>query len=240
MKNLLRVLLLFTVAAFVIGCKLNAITTIKPDGSGEWRTEAGFTAEERKNLESQSNAPATQDFCNSRTTLQGVTVTQEMRGDETWCISSQPFRSLDDLRGVLEQKHGLTINQLEIKGDRFVYDIDIDTVSKDSDYSSLTGLNWTLVLPGDPISHNADSADGRTLTWSPEPRSGIVHIHAESAVDKPSVNLPSLLIGAGLSLAGVLIIALGALGLARWMRRRSAAGSSSDPTTKRIKIRKAR
>jgi hypothetical protein len=229
MKKILCLLLFVSAAAFLSSCKLNTITTFNADGSGEWRTESGFSAEERQNLESQANAPSTQDFCNSRVAPNGVTVTQEMRGDETWCISTSRFNSLDDLRATLEERDGLTINRLEINGDRFVYDIDIDTVSKSSDYSSLSDLNWTLKLPGDPISHNADAADGRTLIWTPELRSGVVNIHAESAVDKPAVNVPSLILGAGLALIGLLIIG-GVVVLFTRRRRRD-----DSPVTIKIK-----
>ena len=229
MKRNLCLLLLVTTAVLLSACKLNTVTTINADGSGEWRTEAGFSAEERQNLESQSNAPSTQDFCNSRTTLDGVTTTQEMRGDETWCISTSRFNSLDDLRATLEERNGLTINRLEIDGDRFVYDIDIDTISEGSEYSTLTDLNWTIKLPGDSISHNADVADGRTLIWTPEPRSGVINIHAESAVDKAAVNVPSLLLGAGLALIGLLIIC-GVVVLVTRRRRKD-----DSPVTIRIK-----
>ncbi len=59
-----RTLLISTLAlgALVLGaCKFQATTTINPDGSGELRSEVGFSADERANLIQQGNAKARDD-----------------------------------------------------------------------------------------------------------------------------------------------------------------------------------
>lgn len=161
------------------GChKLDLTTTINSNGSGELQTGVGFSAEERATLEKQFNN--SQDFCNTAQTPENVSVTEEQRGGETWCVTTTRFKNLDELRTLYEQQKGLTINRLEISDGKFYYDVDIDTLSEGSSFAALTEITWSVVLPGAPISHNADQVNGNTLTWTPAPKSGVVNLQAES------------------------------------------------------------
>ncbi len=85
MKSKVSRFLPFAACALLLAaCKFQATTTLNPDGSGELRTEAGFTAEERQNLENQAGNKGSGDFCNSSgQTPPEVTVTEEQHGDET-------------------------------------------------------------------------------------------------------------------------------------------------------------
>lgn len=175
-------------ALLLAGChKLEATTSIKPNGSGELQTGVGFSPEERANVEKQYNN--SQDFCNTSQTPENVTVTEEQRGDETWCVTTTQFESLDELRSLYAQRKGITINRLEISDGKFYYDVDIDTLSEDSSFSALTEITWTVVLPGAPISHNADEVNGNTLIWKPTPKSGVINLHAESEAPR-GFNIP--------------------------------------------------
>ena len=171
------------------GChKLEATTSIKPNGSGELQTGVGFSAEERANLEKQYNN--SQDFCNTAQTPENVTVTEEQRGDETWCVTTTQFKNLDELRALYQQREGITINRLEISDGKFYYDVDIDTLSEGSSFAALTDIKWSVVLPGEPISHNADEVNGNTLIWKPTPKSGVINLKAESEAPR-GFNFPS-------------------------------------------------
>ncbi|MBV6401401.1 MAG: hypothetical protein CNIPEHKO_01702 [Anaerolineales bacterium] len=186
-------------ALLLAGChKLEATTSIKPNGSGELQTGVGFSAEERANIEKQyANS---QDFCNTSQTPENVSVTEEQRGDETWCVTTTQFKNLDELRAFYEQQMGIPVNRLETSDGKFYYDVDVDTLSEGSTFSMLTDIKWSVVLPGEPISHNADEADGNTLIWKPTPKSGVLNFQAESEVSR-GFNFPSCgtaLIGFGL------------------------------------------
>lgn len=183
------------------GChKLEATTQIESNGSGELKTAIGFSVEERASLEKQYNN--SQDFCNAAQTPENVTVTEEQRGEETWCVTTTPFKNLDELRTLYEGQKGITINRLEIKDGKFYYDVDIDTLSEGSSFAALTEITWSIVLPGAPISHNADEANGNTLTWKPTRKSGVVNLRAESEAPRgfsfPSCSSAFLLVGATL------------------------------------------
>ncbi len=175
-----KFLLIFSIL-FLAGChKLELTTRINPNGSGELQTGIGFSAEERAALGEQNITP--EAFCNTEQSSENITVTEEQRGEETWCITTTLFKTLDELRNLYQPDPAITLNQLEIKDGRFYYDVDIDTLSEDSSFSSLTEITWTVVMPGTPLAHNADEANGNSLTWKPAPKSGIVSLKAESEV----------------------------------------------------------
>jgi hypothetical protein len=120
-----------------------------------------------------------------------VTVVEEQRGDETWCITTTQFKDLEELRTLYEQRQGIKINRLEIKDSRFYYDIEVDALSKDSAFSALTEITWSISLPGTPVEHNADQVDGNTLTWTVTPHTENIHLHAESEVPKTGFRFPA-------------------------------------------------
>jgi hypothetical protein len=200
MKSKLRLLSLGIIGLLLLSAchRLHVTTEIQTDGSGELRTEAGYTAEERQNLEAQSGNTDPQTFCNPNPNSPEAVVTEEQRGDETWCITTQPFDNLEKLRQLYETRRGLRINRLEIQSGTLYYDIDIDTTSETSDFSTTT-ITWTVTLPDAPIYHNAAQAEGNTLTWTLTPDSGLINLRAESPAQGPLELLP-LLVGSAIVL----------------------------------------
>jgi hypothetical protein len=199
----IKILALILGMLLLAGChKLEAETIIGRNGSGDLRVGVGFSAEERANMEKQNSNP--QDFCNTSQSAPNVTVTEERRGDETWCITTTPFEDLEGLRNLYEQRKGITINRLEIADGTLYYDVDVDTSSEDSNFSTLTEITWTVVLPGTPIAHNADQVDGNTLIWTPTPKTGLVNMRAESEVPSgPNIQICGIAV---FGLGGVLIL----------------------------------
>ncbi len=195
---------LLTASTFLLAAchQLHSITEVRPDGSGELRTEVGFTAEERQNLEDQSGG--SQDFCNTQQATSDATVTEEQRGGETWCITTRKFADLDELKRLYTEQKGVTVNRLEIAGGKFYYDVDVDTSSPDSGLANVTALTWTVTLPGTPITHNAAQVEGKTLVWTLAPKSGTVNLRAESEAIRPDSSLPLL----PLALGGVMVLCL--------------------------------
>jgi hypothetical protein len=185
-----QILLSIFTILLLAGChKLEVTTRVDLDGSGEVRMGAGFSAEERANMEKQGSNP--NDFCNVAQSPPNVTVIEQQRGEETWCINLTKFNDLEELRSLYEQRRGITINRLEIRDGKFYYDVDLDTLSEESSYSALTEITWLLVVPGALIEHNADQVDGNTLTWKPAPKSGIIRLYAESEVPRGKFNFPA-------------------------------------------------
>ncbi len=190
MKNRwIKMLALVISVVLLAGChKLEATTKVEPNGSGELKMGVGFSAEERTNIEKQNNNA--QDFCNTSQTPPNIKVTEEQRGDETWCITTTQFKDLEELRSLYEQRKGIRINRLEIADGKFYFDVDIDTLSEISNFSALTDITWTVILPGVPIEHNANQADGNTLTWTVTPKSENINLRAESEVPQRGFNFP--------------------------------------------------
>src|SRR5215475_9801341 len=184
-----RLVLIFS-ALLLAGChKLEATTKVEPNGSGELRMGVGFSPEERANMIKQGSNP--QDFCNTSQKPSNVVVTEEKRGDETWCITTTPFKDLEELRRLYEQRKGIRINRLEILDGKFYFDVDIDTLSKTSDFSAFKEITWTVVLPGAPIQHNTDQVDGNTLTWTVPPQTDSTNLRAESEAPKAGFKFPT-------------------------------------------------
>ena len=140
-------------------------------------------------MEKQSNNA--QDFCNTARSFGNITVTEENRGDETWCITTTPFKNLEELRKLYEQSKGIRINRLEIMDGKFYFDVDIDTLSETSDFSAFTDITWTVVLPGAPIEHNTDTVEANTLTWTVKPEIESTNLYAESEVPSAGFNFPA-------------------------------------------------
>jgi hypothetical protein len=186
----LKIVVLVIGALLLAGChKLQATTKIEANGSGELQMGIGFSAEERAKMEKQNSNP--QDFCNTSKPPPNTIVTEEQRGEETWCITTARFKNLEQLRSLYEQRKGITINRLEISNGKFYYDVDVDTLSETSNFSAFTSITWSVVLPGAPIEHNADQIEENTLTWTPTPQSGVINMRAESEVPRVEINFPS-------------------------------------------------
>ena len=200
------------IALILAGCKFHATTTVNPDGSGELRTEVGFTAEERKNIESQSGGGK---FC--QPPAPEATTTEEQRGDETWCISTQNFDDLDGLRQLYETRKGITVHRLEIADGKFYYDIEVDTAAETSDFANFSEITWVVVMPDSPTEHNAAQIEGNTLTWNVTPKSGIVRLRAEGPA--PGSNVPLLVALGVVCVSGVLLGVFAALYLWRGRSR---------------------
>jgi len=203
--------------------QLQVSTRFEPDGSGQLRTEVGFTAEERQNLEAQSENPDPENLCNQNQSSPDATVTEEQRGDETWCVTTQSFANLEELRRLYETRRGLHVNRLEISDGTLFYDIDVDMASDTSDFSAAAIITWTVTLPNSPTYHNAAQADGNTLTWTLTHDSGVTNLRAESPAQGTSALLPWIIGGVILfGLCGAVVLGGGLVFLL--MRRRSKPG----------------
>ena len=197
---------LLSASLLLAACEFNALTSIDASGGGRLRSEVGFTPEERLSLEEQ--AGNAQDFCGVQRTSAGMTITEEQRGSQTWCIATASFASLDELRGVYGENEGISVNRLEQIDGRLYYDLNLDTTSPESSLSSFSALTWSVELPGVIVDDNADERLGSTVVWELAPRTGITNVRAESTLESlPSVTTaPPLLLILGFLIAGGAIL----------------------------------
>jgi hypothetical protein len=201
--------LLATVSLLLAACNVNLATEVNADGSGQMRTEIGLTQADKDSLASMSGGEVT-DWCTQITSSselpQGMQFTQEERGDETWCIATMPFSSLEELRSLYADSSGISVDRLEMVGGRFYYDLTLDNSSSGA---GMFGINmtWQLQAPGTVGDNNADTVDGRTLTWHLT-SGGSSRLQAESAVGGAiSPTLIAAIFGLGcLCLVGVVVI----------------------------------
>jgi len=202
-------------AILLAACKFQSTTRIDPNGAGELRTEVGFTEEERQNMDQQPVGNMPENFCNipadQGLSPADVTVTEEQRGDETWCVTMTKFDNLEELQQLYEKNRGLAVNRLEIEEGRLYYDVDVDTSSKESDFSGFSSITWKIVTPGTPGDHNASEIQSNILTWEISRDTGVINLRAESTVEGAGPGLP-LIIGGVIVLCvsgAVLLVGVG-------------------------------
>lgn len=187
-----RSLWIFMVLLVLLGsaCTFQFSTTVNEDGSGKFVTEMGMTADELAQLEA-FGGESFDTICTvdefAPTTVEGVTVEQEERGDEIWCVATMPF---NDLAGLVDTygEMDVQVNELSMTEDEFVYDINFGFGDDpEMDLSSLAAMGvefnliWQVVTPGRVTEHNADEVDGDVLSWNLSP-TGENHILARSNV----------------------------------------------------------
>ncbi len=169
MKRRLALAALLTAALLLAACTIQINTTVQSSGAGELRTEMGFNQADQEALSGIGASP--EEFCadmqSEENLAEDVPVTVEERGDEVWCVVTVPFTNLDELRELYAGMGGITVNRLEMSGDQFFYDVDVEFAAEEAEGMGALELSyhWQVTMPGAVAFHNAQQADGRTLTW---------------------------------------------------------------------------
>jgi hypothetical protein len=173
------------VASFLLAaCTIQVNTTVNDDGSGEWRTEFGFNADDIAELAEYEMTP--EEFCEDPDMQEDMPPDAEYyieeRGDDTWCVFVIPFSSLDELRQTYEEGEGITVNRLDILDGQFYYDLSIDMSGEDTGMMEEFEFDftWQLTVPGKVDATNADNVVGNTLTWNLTPGE-VISLQAESS-----------------------------------------------------------
>ncbi len=224
-------------ALLLAACQVNIGTSVDANGSGETRTEIGFTADEKQSLLQISGGDA-ENLCD---TLQSegqalppdAAFTQEERGDETYCVTSRPFDDLDGLRQLYGEMDGVSVNALSLINGKFVYDVDVDFSDAQDTGALALFLEWRLTVPGSVGTNNADEVDGKTLIWRLTPGRKI-NLHAESSSGLFNLDSSRVWIVAGALLFCLCLVVIAGGAVAFFLLRRrnpSAPVAPSDAAT---------
>lgn len=227
---------LVTASLLLAACNIQVSTSVNPDGSGELKSEIGFTAEEIESFGQLSDS-ATDDLCSSLQSEagnlpSGATFTQEERGDETYCVIAQTFASLDELRELYNDMD-VNVNTLQIENGQFVYDMDVDFSDAEGAGIFSLSFEWRLTVPGSVGENNADEVEGQTLIWKLTPGEK-VNLHAESSLGLFNFGSSTVWIVAGLLLCCLCLVVIAGGAIAFFVLRRrkpSAPGAPSDAPT---------
>lgn len=208
--------MLIAFSVFLAACSVNFVATVKPDGSGEFGMEFILTAQDKETLAGMG--ASMDDLCEGLGSQSGaglpleMAFRQEEHGGDTWCIASLPFKTLDELHDNIEssQESSFRVNRLEIQGDQFFFDVDVDMGGSDmSDlgFSIDMNLSWKLTVPGTVGAHNANRVEGRTLIWDLDIGQN-VNMRAESSTSTINIGLLLIFILLALLIVGTLIALL--------------------------------
>jgi len=162
--------MLLVAGLFLTGCTVSIVTTVNPNGSGELEFIYKLNEDDKKTF-TQSGMTDASKLCEGMATMsEGVpgqgTIQQEKHGSETWCVMSETFGSLEEMRSKLGTE-GFTVHTASIDNGRFTFDAAMN-VGESSDELSMGmpfGLTFELTLPGKAIRHNADKVNSYTLIW---------------------------------------------------------------------------
>ena len=155
--------------AFVLaGCQMNATTKIESSGAGTLTTEVGMTPEEVEQLHSLAGDPEASVCESFSLDSEGApaksTFEEELRGEETWCVSVRTFDDLESLADLYREFETVTLHELVLREGLVVYDVEIGAATGEG-LPTPVDVTWTLELPGKIGSHNADEVDGNRLVW---------------------------------------------------------------------------
>jgi hypothetical protein len=217
---------------------MNVITEIDSSGAGTLTTEIGMTPDEVAQLQSLGGETSG-STCSSLSSggtgaAGGVAFEEEMRGEDTWCVAVEPFENLDELRTLYQEMGFVQIRELTLREGLVVYDLEVEP--QGSDEAMTAGeMTWVLELPGKVGSHNAESVEGKRLTWTLE--SGTVtEVQASSDLLAPSLpfdlgGTEALIIGAAVCgcCGGILVLVIVVIVLLLARQKRSGPASSGDP-----------
>lgn len=155
-------------AILLTGCRMNAITRIDSSGAGTLTTEVGMSPEEVEQVRSLAGDPAASVCEGFSLDSEGAPATstfeEEMRGEETWCVSIQAFDDPEELASLYRNFETLTVRELVLREGLVVYDVEIGAATGEG-LPTPVGVTWTLELPGKIGSHNADEVNGNQLVW---------------------------------------------------------------------------
>jgi hypothetical protein len=220
-------------------CTFQFNTRVEEDGAGALRTEIGFDFFDQQGLSGLGLSP--EEFCRDLQTGEGLPVdapiTVEERGSEVWCIVTFAFQDLAELQEIYANMGGVAVNELTLTDTEFVYDVDLEFTGTEAGDIELPEIpitfRWQVTLPGLITDHNADEADGNTLSWEMS-LGQAVNVHARSDLTRQPVapllpgqdggsRVPVLVLGLlGLCCCTALVGALGA-GAFFLLRRRPAS-----------------
>ncbi len=196
MKSKTLVISIIIVAALLLtGCAIGISTKVNADGSGELGVVYKLNSSDIQTLSSMGGSTDTANICSSLESSSGssglpagTTLKQEKHGDETWCVATQSFSTIDALKTQLGGE-GFTINTLEIQGGKLTFDADVD-MGAGQDTSSMPftiNMSYDFTAPGKISNNDADKVNGNTATWNLE-MGKTRHMHLESALSGGSSN----------------------------------------------------
>jgi hypothetical protein len=219
------------------GCQMNVITKVDSSGAGTLTTEVGMTPDEVTQLQSlggeTGSSPCSSFSAGQTGAANAPAFEEEMRGEDTWCVAKESFENLDELAALYQEMGFVKIRELTLREGLLVYDLEVDT--QGSDEAMTAGeMTWVLELPGKVGSHNADSVEGKRLTWTLETGT-VTEVQASS--DLSALSLPFSLGGTeGLIVAavacaccgGVLVVVVVVVVLL--LKRKGRGSGSSKPS----------
>ncbi len=165
MKRFRKVIMLFCFLLLVTGCvKHNMHMTISEKGNVEvssiiaYASSSGKSVTEEEKAKYKANGFKVEDYVESD--YKGVKLTKVYKLSEVSSDKVETFL-LNDLYEVEKPKIFQKIGKNTYKANLI-----LDTRTTDGQTSTGVDISYSVTLPSEPISHNADKENEKTLTWT--------------------------------------------------------------------------
>jgi len=171
---------LLVLALGLSACRIVVDTHLNSDGSGQLQNAVVYSAEEARGF-AQTPGNESKSICDNlqQNLASEAAITEEVVGDETYCITTRSFTDLTELRQLYSQMGQVTVQQLKLDLGQVVFEVDVAITSTAN--SPGIAQQWRLTLPGEVGLHNADRVEGQTLIWDIAPEEQ-AHLYAEGKV----------------------------------------------------------
>lgn len=169
MKKIFFVVFYLLVSFLLAACSISITTKMNANGSGELGFVYKFTQDDLVQLEGMGLNAETicTDIQDQGDTLSDeLSFKQETHDDETWCVAAKPFETLEEFKEDISGE-GFTVNVIEISGDDFIFDADINISSEiTSGVPAAFTIYYEFTAPGKITKHNATKVEGITAIWN--------------------------------------------------------------------------
>lgn len=170
--NRARVASSFLFALLLGACQANIVTHVETSGAGTLTIEIGLTPDEVAQLRSfggdAAAGPCATMALEGAESGETPAFEEELRGQETWCVSTQTFEDASQLEALYRRLTGVSIRELVEREGIFVYDVAVETQAPQG-IPLAPSITWVLELPGKIGDHNADRVNGQRLEWTLKP-----------------------------------------------------------------------
>lgn len=197
--------------AALSACQVRVLTRLEASGSGSMAIEVGLAPDEATQLaslgEDVSGGPCA--VLSMQGTGEGVPLpfVEEKRGQETWCVASQPFEDPSQLEALYNRLDGVRLHELVEREGLLVYDLEIAPQEQGA-MPAAPEVTWALELPGKLGEHNADRVEGQRLEWRIHPGEAR-RLTASSdlyGLNMPGGSLPLVIVAVAACLCGAAVV----------------------------------
>ena len=236
MRRLTAIASLLALVAVSCQIETNFGATINADGTGTVIAEIGLDEEAQGFFLEGGSDPFEG---NEIAEIPGAETRQEERNGLTYFIVEVPVDDVTQVEDLLTGNENALLSGFDVQVTDTLVSVSgtataADTLGEQAEgfdpqvFEDSVSANISLTLPGKILSHNADSQDGNTLSWSVPILGGELNIQAESdPTGSPSGGGDGG--GAGAIIVPIILVVVAGIGWYVWNRNKNQGSDDAAP-----------